>query len=166
MTGSPQTFPQLLRDGAVVMGHVDDAYWLDVGTPTAFVRASTDLVRGVVASPALSSTDGRALLCEGADVAADATVVGGSTIGAGAVVAAGATVDGSIVMSGARVGERSVVRRSVVGRDAVVGADCVLHDAVVGDDVRVGDRNELVNGARVWPGLMLPETAVRFSSDV
>jgi mannose-1-phosphate guanylyltransferase len=68
-------------------------------------------------------------------------------------------------MAGARIGAGAHVTRSVVGADAVVGAGCVLDDAVVGDGARIGERNELVRGARVWPGVTLPSDAVRFSSD-
>ena len=44
------TFPGLIAAGEVVMGYVDTSYWLDVGTPEAFVRGSVDLVHGVIAS--------------------------------------------------------------------------------------------------------------------
>src|SRR4051812_12073764 len=46
------TFPALLAGGSTVLGVVDDAYWIDVGTPAAYVQASSDVVLGVVASPA------------------------------------------------------------------------------------------------------------------
>jgi mannose-1-phosphate guanylyltransferase len=36
---------------------------------------------------------------------------------------------------------------------------------VVGDRAVVGPGNELVHGARVWPGVALSETSIRFSSD-
>jgi len=39
----------LLASGARVSGHVDVAYWRDMGTPMDLVRGSADLVRGVVA---------------------------------------------------------------------------------------------------------------------
>ncbi len=42
-----ETFPGLLAAGARVFGHVDSTYWLDLGTPAAFVRGSADLVTGV-----------------------------------------------------------------------------------------------------------------------
>ncbi len=41
-----QTFPGLIAAGAVIMGYPDSSYWLDVGTPEAFVRGSVDLVLG------------------------------------------------------------------------------------------------------------------------
>ncbi len=40
------TFPGLIAAGEVVLGYVDTSYWLDVGTPEAFVQGSRDLVRG------------------------------------------------------------------------------------------------------------------------
>jgi mannose-1-phosphate guanylyltransferase len=47
----------------------------------------------------------------------------------------------------------------------VIGDGCVVTDAVIGDGAAIGARNELLNGARIWPGVVLPDLAVRFSSD-
>ena len=159
-----ETFPQLLASEAVVQAYVDTSYWLDVGTPAAFVQASADLVRGVVASPAVASV-GEQLLAPGAIADDDAAVTGGSVIDENATVAGGCVVAGSVVMPGARIGAGSVIEASVVGADAVIGAGCRIVDAVIGDEARIGDRNELVAGARVWPAVDLPAVAVRFSSD-
>ena len=52
-----QIFPDLIAAGEVVFGYVDGAYWLDVGTPEAFVQGSCDLVLGRVTSPALRAAD-------------------------------------------------------------------------------------------------------------
>ena len=41
-----ETFPGLIESGQLVMGYHESAYWLDVGTPQAFVRGSCDLVLG------------------------------------------------------------------------------------------------------------------------
>lgn len=159
-----ETFPELLAAGEVLLGRIDPAYWLDVGTPAAFVQASADLVLGVAPSPAVSHT-GEALVCDGAVVDDGASVRGGATVDAGAVIETGATVDRSIVLPGARVGRDAVVVNSVVGAGAVVGPGSRLDGAVIGDDAHIGARNELLGGARVWPGVMLPDVAVRFSTD-
>jgi mannose-1-phosphate guanylyltransferase len=42
----------------------------------------------------------------------------------------------------------------------------VLEDAVVGDRARIGARVELLAGARVWPDVVVPDGAIRFSSDL
>jgi mannose-1-phosphate guanylyltransferase len=161
-----ETFPGLLAAGAQVHAHVDASYWLDLGTPAAFVQGSADLVRGLVPSPALPGPVGEALLLRGATVHPDARVQGGSVVGVDAVVERGAQVLGSVLMDRAQVGPGAHVQRSVLGIGAQVGAGAVLNDAVIGDGAVVGARCELRNGVRVWPEVVLPDGGLRFSADV
>jgi mannose-1-phosphate guanylyltransferase len=160
-----ETFPQLVSAGALVLGHVDPAYWLDLGTPAAYVRGSRDLVLGTLASPALPGPVGESLVLDGAPVDATAVLSGGTTVGARAAVGPGSSVEGSVLLDDAVVGPGATVRDSVVGRGARVGAGVVLDGAVVGDGAEVGDGNELAHGARVWVGARLPAYAIRFSPD-
>jgi mannose-1-phosphate guanylyltransferase len=168
-TGRPvsverETFPALLAAGEMVVGFVDTSYWLDLGTPEAYVTGCRDLVTGRAPSPAVAHA-GESLVLPGASVAPDAWLSGGTAIGAGAVVSAGARVVGSVVFDGAQIGAGTLVENSVVGADAVIGEGCVIMDAVIGDGARVGARNELLRGARVWTGAVLADCAVRFSTD-
>ncbi len=143
-----ETFPGLIESGQLVMGYHESAYWLDVGTPQAFVRGSCDLVLGRLPAPAVPGPAGPALLLQGAEVAPDASVSGGTVVGARASVAAGADVFGSVLFEDATVGQGAVVRDSIVGRGAVVAPGAVLHDAVLGDGAFVGPGNELARGIR------------------
>ena len=160
-----ETFPGLVAGGALVIGHVDLAYWLDLGTPAAYVQGSRDLVRGLAASPALPGPVGESLVLAGAQVARDAVLSGGTTVGPGARVGSGATVEGSVLLDGAEVGAGAVLRASVVGVSARVGDGCHLDGVVVGDGADVGAGNELVPGARVWCDVTIPAYAIRFSPD-
>ncbi|OZM75101.1 GDP-mannose pyrophosphorylase [Amycolatopsis antarctica] len=160
-----ETFPGLLASGAHLHGFVDASYWLDVGTPEAFVRGSADLVRGVAPTSALPGPVGDALVLDGAVLAPDARVDGGATVAAGAEVGARATVSESVLFEGAVVGAGAVVERCVLGAGARVGAGTVLRGVVVGDGAAIGAGCELLDGARVWPGVALADGAVRFSSD-
>jgi mannose-1-phosphate guanylyltransferase len=160
-----ETFPSLISSGQLVMGYHESAYWIDVGTPQTFVRGSCDLVLGRLPRPAVPGPPGPALLLAGADVAPDALVDGGTVVGAGASVGAGATVTGSVLFDAATVGEGAVVRDSIVGRGALIAPGAVLDDAVVGDGAFVGPGNELARGIRIWPGVRLEPTSVRFSTD-
>jgi mannose-1-phosphate guanylyltransferase len=163
-----ETFPGLIEAGELVMGYHESAYWLDVGTPQAFVRGSCDLVLGRLPGPAVprAGGPGERLLLGNAVVAAGAQVTGGTTVGAGAAVAAGATVTGSVLFDDAQVGEGAVVRDSILGRGAVIEAGAVIDDAVIGDGAVIGSGNELARGIRVWPGTRLDPTSVRFSADI
>jgi mannose-1-phosphate guanylyltransferase len=161
-----ETFPALIAGGAVVMGYLETSYWLDVGTPEAFVQGSCDLVLGRLASPALTAVPGEALLLDGAQVDAGAWAGGGTVVGADSAIEAGARVEGSVLFDGVRIGAGARVSASVLGRGVRIGESVVLDRAVIGDDVSVASGNELRAGMRVWPGVDLGPTSVRFSTDV
>ncbi len=160
-----ETFPALVASGALVLGHVDPAYWLDLGTPAAYVRGSCDLVLGVLDSPALPGAAGECLTLPGSSVESSAVLSGGTVVGAGARVGAGATVTGSVVLDGAVVGAGAVVVDSVVGRRATLGAGVHIAGTVVGDGAEVAEGNELAPGARVWCDARLAPYTLRFSPD-
>nr|WP_237330652.1 NDP-sugar synthase [Streptomyces sp. BA2] len=169
-TGRPvsverETFPDLLASGAHLQGMVDSTYWLDLGTPQAFVRGSADLVLGRAPSPAVPGRCGDSLVLRTAMVAPDAKLTGGTVVGEHAVVGEGARVDGSTVLAGAVIEPNAVITDSLIGAGARVGARTILAGAVIGDGADVGADNELRDGVRVWCGAGLPAGAVRFSSD-
>ena len=100
-----------------------DAYWIDAGTPAAYLQANLDLLDGV-----------RGAFEPGIDPAAridpDAKV-SRSMIGPGAVIASGTEVVDSVVMAGARVAAGSRVERSVIGARSSVGESCELTELTV-----------------------------------
>ena len=144
-----ETFPGLVQSGALVVGHVENAYWRDVGSPEALVAASRDLVLGRARSAALDPPPDGVLVVDGARVAG--SLDGGTSVLAGATVAEGAVVSGSVVMRGATVGREAVVRDSVVGPGAVVGAGACLDRAALGDEARVGE-HAVIESRRVACG--------------
>ncbi|MEV7235547.1 NDP-sugar synthase [Streptomyces sp. NPDC051020] len=160
-----ETFPGLLVSGAHLQGMVDSTYWLDLGTPQAFVRGSADLVLGRAPSPAVPGRCGDRLVLPTASVAADAKLTGGTVIGEDVLIGEGTRIDGSAVLAGAVVEPGAVITDSLVGAGARIGSRTVLVGAVIGDGAHVGADNELRDGVRVWCGAVLPDASVRFSSD-
>ncbi|ALU94187.1 MULTISPECIES: mannose-1-phosphate guanylyltransferase [Streptomyces] len=160
-----ETFPGLLASGAHLQGMVDSTYWLDLGTPGAFVRGSADLVLGRAPSPAVPGRSGDRLVLPTASVAPDAKLTGGTVVGAGAVIGAGARIEGSTILENAIVEPNAVITDSLVGAGARIGGRTVLAGAVIGDGAQVGADNELRDGIRIWCGATLPDGSVRFSSD-
>ncbi len=161
-----ETFPALAAEGAV-FAMASDAYWLDTGTPTAYLRANADLVDGTrpgppapgarqvalgvwtLAAPVVrGEVRPYSLLGSGAQIGHGATVTG-SVIGARAVVERGAHVEDSVLLPGARVGAEARVTGSILGHGAVVAEGCELAPVtVVGDEFEVPAGERLVD-ARV-----------------
>ena len=158
-----ETFPALLDGGVLVRGVVDDAYWLDLGTPWDFIRGSADLVRGI--APWKGHEPAEALVLPGAQVDDQAIVGEGTTVGRGARVLGDAVVEGSVLLDDCVIEPGAHVVGSVIGYGARICSGSAVVGSVIGDRAVIGSGNELRGGARVWPDIALPATAVRFSSD-
>lgn len=162
-----EVFPALLADGdCKIYGYVDASYWRDMGTPEDFVRGSADLVRGIAPSPALRGHRGEQLVHDGAAVSPGALLIGGTVVGRGAEIGPGTRLDGAIIFDGVRVEAGCVIERSIIGFGARIGPRALIRDGVIGDGADIGARCELLSGARVWPGVFLPDGGIRYSSDV
>ncbi|MEY3407098.1 MAG: hypothetical protein RL038_159 [Actinomycetota bacterium] len=159
-----ETFPELLASDANVVGYLEDAYWLDLGTPLAFARGSRDLVTGLCPSP-LVAIPTSANVAANAVIDSTAVLENGAAIAEGARIEAGAKVDGSVVMRGAVVSAGASILNSIVGEHSVIGEGARLTDTVVADGAVIGAGNEFQAGARIWADVVIPEHAIRFSSE-
>ena len=105
-----ETFPQLVARGAKVFGYVENAYWLDIGTPRALLKASIDIVK----------RSGDFLAMPGSTIDPTAVITGGSCIGPNSTVGAGAHIDGSIIEAGSTIGQNATISDSFVASGAEV----------------------------------------------
>ncbi|VZH84669.1 mannose-1-phosphate guanylyltransferase [Corynebacterium rouxii] len=160
-----ETFPRLLEEGRRVFGYVDNAYWRDMGTPSDFVRGSSDLVRGIAPSPLLEGKTGECLVDESAGVSDGALLLGGTVIGRGTEVGAGCRLDDTVVFDGVTIEPGAVIEDSIIGHGARIGANARITGCVIGEGAEIGARCELRDGMRVWPGVVIPTAGIRFSSD-
>lgn len=160
-----ETFPSLLECGAKVAGHVDTSYWRDMGRPSDFIEGSSDLVRGIAYSPLLEGRTGESLVDASAGVAGGVILIGGTAVGRGSDIGAGARVDDSVIFDGVTIEPGAVVRHSIIASGVRIGANARIYDCVIGEGARIGARCELQGGMRVWPGVEIPDSGVRFSPD-
>ncbi len=171
-------FPRLVGDG--LYGHVLGGYWMDIGTPQRYLEATFDILEGNVRTE-VADRLGTSYVCvedevfnEGRIVPA-ALVEAGCRIGKGAriggravlerdvVVGEGTIIERAVVMAGAQIGAHCHLNGCVVGPGVKIGDHCVIDDlAVVGADVSLGDGNTVSRGARLFPGISLPERALLF----
>ncbi len=128
-----EIFPSLVGKG--LFGHLDEGYWIDIGTPERYLEATRDLLTGAVKS----SLPPR-----------DAT---------GSLVHPGCRTEGAEVGPLSVLGESCVVEprarvaRSALHRRVTVGARAAVDGAVLADGVSVGE------GAHVEPGAVLGKGA-------
>ncbi len=177
-----EVFPILVEEQAVY-GVALPGYWLDVGTPDAYLQAHRDVLERnfvtelgerlgadytLVVDGAETSPDARLVppvfVGNGARIGAKARIGSLAVIGAGAIVGEGASVESSVIGAGAVVGPRTHVSGSIVGERAELGADCDVRGlCVIGPGAKVGDRNMLDHGMRVAADETIAAGAVSFS---
>jgi mannose-1-phosphate guanylyltransferase len=173
-----EVFPRLVGQG--LYGTVHDGYWLDIGTPDRYLQGTFDILEGVVATE-VQQRLGDSYLSIAADVVNDGRIVPAAIVEPGCSIGAGAHIGGRVVLDrGVTIGAHTLVEHAVVLPGAAIGDHCVIRGAVVGPGVRVGDHthieglavlgegvtigaeNVITNGARVFPGVEIPDGGIKF----
>ena len=134
-----ETFPNLIANHGKVFGFIDNSYWLDIGTPTALLKGSVDVVTGMANGSALLMADvafhsNQALIMGSAAVDASAIIDKGSCIGSNASVGAGAHISGSIIDNGAEIQSGAVIIDSYVASGAIVAKNSEISSSFVTSD--------------------------------
>jgi len=173
-----EVFPALIGHG--LYGFESGGYWLDIGTPDRYLQGTFDILEGTVETeigPRLEGA-GRALVEDGemrgrvvapahigpSSTVADGAVVGGrAVLGRGVTIEEGAHVESSVLFDAVSVGARTTIRSSIVAPRVRIGDHCHLEGGVViGEGAQIGSGNVLAAGVRIFPGVELPDGAIRF----
>ena len=171
-------FPTLVDRG--LYGCEQSGYWLDIGTPERYLQGTYDILEGKVMTEigrrlhdaGLLITDGAtvegrvlapALVAPGCSIGARALVGDRSVLGEGVTIGEGARVEASVLLDGVSVGADTTISGSIIGRDVQIGAHCQIDGGVVlGEGVKIGSGNTLAAGARIFPGVELPDGTIKF----
>jgi mannose-1-phosphate guanylyltransferase len=173
-----EVWPRLVGRG--LYGFPSDAYWLDIGTPERYLRGTFDIIEGNVDTHVRERLGDGYLSVEASDgihgrVVPPAVVEGRCVIGEGAQVGplvvlsqgvsvgTGATIERAVVMQGAEIGEGAVLRDCIVAAGSRVGARSqITGGAVLGEGVTIGADCVVTRGARVFPGVEIPDGGITF----
>jgi mannose-1-phosphate guanylyltransferase len=173
-----EVWPQLIGNG--LYGYPSDSYWLDIGTPERYLQGTFDIVEGNVRTAVQERLGSDYLaVAEGAEVLGrvipPAVLERGVRVGEGAhvgslvvlgqdvTIGAGSTVERAVVLNGAIVEEGCTLRDCIVAAGCHVGRGTqILGGAVLGEGVTIGAENTITHGARIFPGVTLPDGALRF----
>ena len=120
------TFPSFLSSGVKVYGYLDNSYWLDIGNPQALVKASADLITGVITSVATPKHSGDHLIAVGAQVSSSSIVNLGTVIESEVVVEGNCEISGSIIGKGAKIGANCKVINSIIAPDTQIEAGMIV----------------------------------------
>ena len=173
-----EVWPLLI--GAGLYGFPSESYWLDIGTPARYLQGTFDIIEGNVATAVrerlgadwLAIDEGAqlhgrvippAVLERGVRVAEGAHVGSLVVLAADVSIGAGSKVERSVILAGTQIGEGCELRDCIVAAGCTVGARTQISGgAVLGEGVSVGADNVITRGARIFPGVALPDGAIEF----
>jgi len=173
-----EVWPQLIGNG--LYGFASESYWLDIGTPERYLKGTFDIIEGNVHTAVqerlgdswIALGDGvevlgraipPAVLESGVTVAAGAQVGSLVVLGQDVSIGAGSSVERAVILKGSRIGEGCEIRDCIIGPDCEIGPQCrITGGAVLGEGVTVGADNVITRGARIFPGVQLPDGAIEF----
>jgi len=149
-------FPNLLARGDLVMAHVHDGYWIDIGTPAKYLQAHRDILHGRLPVDIRAEPSRGGWIASSADVASEAVLDGPFYIGPGCVVPAGARVgpDTSLVAD-VLLAAGAVVEGSVVWPRAHLGEHTSVQGALVGPGVVIAPHARVASGTLLGEGSCL-----------
>lgn len=156
-------FPRLVGKG--LFGHAASGYWLDIGTPERYLKATFDLLDGTVGPKVAAVPTQRppqavdpVLIEAGSRIADGATVGPYVVLGPDVSVGDGARIERAVVLEGAAVGAGSTICEAIVGPRAQIGDGCHLQrDVVLGEGAVVASGSAVATGARIFPGVVVSE---------
>lgn len=126
-----QTFPDLLEHKGALYGYIDDSYWVDMGTPESYIRASRDLILNPRISPATRSVKDGAIISAMAQVDPTARVSEGSVVESGAVIGSGCRIRGSIISTGASIGDGAVIDNCYIAPDVLIASNEKIFERII-----------------------------------
>jgi mannose-1-phosphate guanylyltransferase len=173
-----EVWPRLVDNG--LYGFPSESYWLDIGTPERYLQGTFDIIEGNVktavterlgdgwlAVDSSAEVEGRvvppAVIERGARIAPGAHVGSLVVLGADVTVASGATIERAVILDGTTIGEGCTLRDCIVAGGCEIGANTqITGGAVLGEGVTLGSDNVIAHGARIFPGVALPDGAIKF----
>jgi len=151
-----EVWPRLVGEGLYAFAH-DKAYWLDIGTPETYLKATSDILEGFVETAQVQRLGARCAIAPDAHVGSTAVLGDGVTVGAGSRVERAVVLQGSIVGAGCQLEDCIVAAGARIGDGTIIS-----HGAVLGEGVTIGRDNLLSHGIRVFPGTEIGDGAIRF----
>ncbi|MCS7209117.1 MAG: NDP-sugar synthase [Fimbriimonadales bacterium] len=142
-------YPQILAEGAPVYGVEGRGFWLDIGRPAQYLRATRALLSGEVKTvlPPIGyrTAQGYWLGAE-AEIEPDAEIEAGCHIGDNVRIEARVQLIGyTVVGAGSSVGGGSVLHGCILGERVQIGDGCHLVDCIIDDECLIEPHVRLRN---------------------
>jgi NDP-sugar pyrophosphorylase family protein len=127
-----ETYPMLIEK-TPVFGYQAPAYWLDIGTPSKYLRGTRNILTGVINTRIPGEQRGNLWLGDGARLDPGAVLRGPVVVGSGTRIGAGSVIIGpTVIGDNVDIGRDAFIEESVIWNGAVLEDEASLTGTIVG----------------------------------
>mgnify|MGYP001120134398 CR=1 FL=1 len=155
-------FPPLLDDGRNVYSYPSNDYWIDTGTPEKYLRLNCDLIHRYLGNDVKfegesvvhrrAQIDGPVLIGKSCSIDRNSVIKGPAVLGADCQIGEGAEIEKAVLWQNCQIDRRARLENCILAYNCHIEEESELErGCVLGDNVRIGKRNRLPHGTRIWP---------------
>lgn len=177
---SKDLFPALMANKQLLSGYVAEGYWSDIGNLTQYRQTQFDMLEGKVQCDFHGTEISTGIwVGESAEMSIDATLFAPCYIGKGCKIEEGVMIghytvvgEGSHIKSGANI-ERTVIGKNTflergvelvgatVCKNVTLGSGSIVFEgAAVGDRCKIGMKNIIHSGVKIYPDKMIDDYTI------
>jgi mannose-1-phosphate guanylyltransferase len=143
-----ETFPTLASAGTL-FALADDAYWLDTGTPQAYLQANVDVLKGLRSHASFEGISDGSWRHPASTIEPSAKILH-SVIDRDCVVGNDVILENTVLLPGAIVQSGCTIRSSIIGPEAIIGSNSEMGPTCV-----VGAKEHVAASSRLFGDVRL-----------
>lgn len=154
---SRDLFPLMLKKGIPIQGFPFNEYWNDVGMPSTYLSATSDMVEGrIEAVPVITGNlddvpHGRLIAGDNCTIDGSVVIEGFAVLGHNVTLGRNVHISHSIIYSGTEIGDGTRISQSILGEGVSIGRNVVLDQGVViGDGTVIGNESRIGHNIKIW----------------
>lgn len=167
-------FPYLLENNYSVYGWImGGSYWLDIGTPSKYLRANIDLLSGALSSIGPKGKYVHGIWTAGdIEIQSNARIIPPVAIGENVTIESHATVGPyAVIGDNCKIGKSTTVRKSVIWEDVLIGENCKIVSTILADEVIIGGKVSIIEstigkGVIIEDGIFLNNTIIEPQTEI
>ncbi len=129
-------FPRILEEGRAFYGYNFNGYWIDVGRPESYIKATRILLGKEGLNYKTGNSEIRGKLMH-------------SVVGDNCIIDEGSILNSCIIYDGCRIGKNVRMENCIVADECIIRDGAILKDVVIGKGEKIEERAEIEN-KRIW----------------
>ncbi|MGQ9721158.1 MAG: sugar phosphate nucleotidyltransferase [Candidatus Jordarchaeum sp.] len=172
-------FPMMLKKGKRIYGYRAECFWVDVGKPEGYMKASewvvnqikryiseTAEIEGKIRGPVHigentvikkgTKIEGPVIIENDCTIEADSKIQPCSVVKSGVTIGSGTKIEKAVTYQNSKIDSNARLQECIIAENCELGNNVEIGKlAVVGPNCKIADYTTVLPGSRIWPDLWI-----------